>query len=167
MNFLPVSSHDLIQLARVEKELFQEDAFGIFVLLHYLQNNVFFEKIIDEKDAIIGFGIITKFDPEVLNPKERDLINIIKVPNKQIAHLVDIAIRKEFWNLGYGSCLLQHFYKELSKKKYKILYLEVDSSNTRAIRFYTQHSFTSIGVIKSYYSNGNNAILMVKQLENF
>jgi ribosomal-protein-alanine N-acetyltransferase len=167
MKIQSVSSNDLISIARIEKELFNEDAFGIFVLLHYLQNHLFFEKIVDEKNTIIGFGIITQFDPDVLNPNEKKLIGAVQKQREQIAHLVDFAIRKEFWSMGYGTCLLQHFGEELKEKKIKILYLEVDSNNTRAIRFYKNNSFTSLGTIKSYYSNGNNALTMVKQLERF
>ena len=167
MNFHQVSSDDLVYLARLEKDLFQEDAFGVFLLLHYMQNHLIFEKLIDVDDTLIGFGIITKFDPDFLNPNEKDIIDLTKNRTSEIAHLVDFAIRKEYWSMGYGSTLLLHFCKELSKKKIKTLYLEVNSNNSRALRFYTHHSFKPIGTIKSYYSNGNDAIIMVKELENF
>ena len=167
MSIKPVRNEDLLHLARVEKELFEEDAFGVFLLLHYLQNHLFFEKIITGSKEIIGFGILSQFNPSVLNPHEMEYIGDLQKNHKQIAHLVDFAIRKKYWNQGYGSILLQHFIKLLIEKQYDLLYLEVDLSNTRALHFYKTHSFKEIGTIKSYYSTGNDAVLMVKLLERF
>ena len=167
MSIKPVQNVDLIHLSRIEKELFEEDAFGVFLLLFYLQNHLFFEKIVTESDDIIGFGIISLLNPAALNPHEMEYVGNIFDKNKKIAHLVDFAVRKKFWNKGFGTTLLNHLTIKLIKKEFDFLYLEVDSSNTRAVQFYQHHTFKEIGVIKSYYSTGHDAILMLKQLERF
>lgn len=167
MRIQPVQNGDLLFLSKIEKELFEENAFGVFLLLHYLQTHVLFEKIIDNSDDIIGFGIVTRFNPAVLNPHEIRFIEDIHKTNHQIAHLVDFAIRKKFWDLGYGTTLLRHLITSLIKKKFEYLYLEVDSSNSRAVHFYISNGFREIGTIKSYYSTGNDAILQLKKLEIF
>ncbi|MHA1110751.1 MAG: GNAT family N-acetyltransferase [Promethearchaeota archaeon] len=167
MSIKPVQNDDLIHLSRIEKELFEEDAFGVFLLFHYLQNHLLFQKIIKDSDEIIGFGIISRLNTDVLNPHEMDYVNSLLKDNKKIAHLVDFAIRTQYWNKGYGSILLQHFIKTLFKEGYDFLYLEVDSSNTRAVQFYKKREFQEIGIIQSYYSTGHNAILMIKILERF
>ena len=74
MSIKPVQNDDLIHLARIEKELFEEDAFGVFLLFHYLQTHLLFQKIINESDEIIGFGIISQFNPAVLNPHEMEYV---------------------------------------------------------------------------------------------
>ena len=132
-----------------------------------MQNHLLFEKIVEDSDEIIGFGIISRFDPAVLNPHEMQYIKDIQTKKRKIAHLVDFAVREKFWNKGFGTNLLQHLFTKLIEKHYDYLYLEVDSSNTRAIQFYTHHSIKEIGIIQSYYSTGNDAILMIKQLEKF
>ena len=57
MKITPVQHEDLLQLSRIEKDLFEEDAFGVFLLLHYLQNHLLFDKIVEKPNEIIGFGI--------------------------------------------------------------------------------------------------------------
>ena len=167
MSIKPVQNDDLIHLSRIEKELFEEDAFGVFLLYHYLQNHLFFQKIINDSDEIIGFGIISKLNTAVLNPHEMEYVDNLLEDDKKIAHLVDFAIRTQYWNKGYGSFLLKHFIKTLIEERYDFLYLEVDSANTRAVQFYKKSEFQEIGTIQSYYSTGHDAILMVKSLERF
>lgn len=167
MRIQSVQNDDLLQLSRIEKELFEEDAFGVFLLLYYLQDHLFFEKIVEKSDEIIGFGIISNFDTTVLNPHETEYIQDLQKEKRKVAHLVDFAVRKKYWNKGYGTVLLQHFILKLFEKKFDFLYLEVDSSNIRALQFYRKNNFKEIGNIQSYYSTGHDATLMVKQLERF
>ncbi|TFG20687.1 MAG: GNAT family N-acetyltransferase [Promethearchaeota archaeon] len=167
MRIKPVQNGDLIHLSRIEKELFKEDAFGVFLLFHYLQNHLLFQKIIDDSDEIIGFGIISQFNPALLNPHEMEYVDTLLKNKKKIAHLVDFAIRTQYWNQGYGTILLHQFITTLIEKGYDFLYLEVDSSNSRAFQFYKKCEFEEIGIIQSYYSTGHDAILMLKSLERF
>ena len=41
--------------------------------------------------------------------------------------------------------------------------LEVRETNLGARRFYERQGFKSVAIRKNYYSNGDNAILMVKE----
>ncbi len=167
MSIKSVQNEDLLYLARIEKELFNEDAFGVFLLLHYLHNHIFFDKIVSVENEIIGFGILSYFDLDVLNPHEIIFIKEMLNNQQKVAHLVDFAVRKKHWRQGYGTTLLNHFESRLIEKQFEQIYLEVDSSNYNALNFYKNHHFREIGTIKSYYSTGHNAILMVKQLEIF
>ena len=166
MKIQPVQNDDLLHLARIEKELFGADAFGPFLLYSYLEDHLLFDKILDGT-TLAGFGIITLFNPAVLNPHEIQYIEDMQNENRKVAHLVDFAVRKKYWNRGYGTTLLQHLITKLMDKGFEFLYLEVDSSNTRALQFYTHHSFKEIGTIHSYYSNAHDAKIMLKQLERF
>jgi len=164
MKIFQVINKDLLTLAEIEKELFREDAFGVFLLFHYLEDHILFDKILNEQNAIIGFGIIADLQPTVLNPHELKYIEEIRNQVSMVAHLVDLAIRTKYWGNGYGHTLLTHFFQKLEEKNYQYIYLEVDTTNFRAIQFYQIHGFKEIGSIQSYYSTGHNAILMLKQL---
>jgi ribosomal protein S18 acetylase RimI-like enzyme len=167
MSIKSVRNEDLLTLARIEKELFEEDAFGVFLLLFYLQNHLLFEKIVTSNNEIIGFGIITLFNPTTLNPHEKEFVTNLFDNHKKIAHLVDFAVRKNYWNKGFGGTLLNHLVHDLIEKEFDFLYLEVDASNRRALQFYKHLTFKEIGTIKSYYSSGRDACLMLKKLERF
>ena len=43
--------------------------------------------------------------------------------------------------------------------------LQVDVSNRNAVRFYNKHGFTLVRKLPNYYANGNDAYLMVKELQ--
>ncbi|MHA1870034.1 MAG: GNAT family N-acetyltransferase [Promethearchaeota archaeon] len=53
-----VTKDDLYDIYEIEKELFGEDAFEIFLLHQYLKDNYLFIKAIDDANQIIGFSII-------------------------------------------------------------------------------------------------------------
>ncbi|MBN2155027.1 MAG: GNAT family N-acetyltransferase [Candidatus Lokiarchaeota archaeon] len=164
MKILPVENKDLLDLADIEKELFKEDAFGVFLLFHYLENNIIFSKILNEEEVLIGFGIVAELNQTILNPHELKFIKKIENRKGSIAHLVDFAIRTEFWHKGYGTRLLNHLSNILREIHYDWFYLEVNTSNRRAIEFYKHNRFREIGTISAYYSTGQDAILMLKHL---
>lgn len=69
--------------------------------------------------------------------------------------IITIAVREDFRRSGVGSKLL----KSLLEAKTE-LFLEVRESNVNAISFYKKHGFSSVGVRKKYYPDGENAIIM-------
>lgn len=86
------------------------------------------------------------------------------IPGDDTAHLLKImiephkrgtAISKEFWNE-----ILVH----LRSLNYQSIYLEVEASNSRAIRFYEKSGFKLLRKNKAYYSNGEDALIMTMTL---
>ncbi|MFA6755334.1 MAG: ribosomal protein S18-alanine N-acetyltransferase [Bacilli bacterium] len=80
------------------------------------------------------------------------------------ATICQIAIKKEERNKGYASFLLEDAIKDLKSKKVEFLTLEVRSENEGAIALYTKFDFKKITIKKGYYSNGDDAIYMMKGL---
>ncbi len=75
------------------------------------------------------------------------------------AHLLRIAIKREYRGKGYAKLLISKM-KESLPEGIEI-YLEVRDSNWRAIRFYESIGFKKIGVRKGYYTpEKEDAILM-------
>lgn len=73
--------------------------------------------------------------------------------------ILNFCVDREYQKQGIGNLL----YLEVIKNAVGIISLEVRESNTNAINFYKNRDFKAIAIRKNYYSNGENAILMVKE----
>lgn len=63
-------------------------------------------------------------------------------------------------NKGYGSNLIKYALDYLDGS---IITLEVRESNSSAIHVYEKYGFKKVTIRKNYYSNGENAILMIRE----
>lgn len=95
----------------------------------------------DETSQITGFALILCSEIE------------------RLQHILKIAVVKKYRNSGVGSHLLE---KAILDRPNWSLYLEVASSNTTAIEFYKKLKFKVISVKKHFYSNGENAFVMMR-----
>ncbi len=108
--------------------------------------------------------------------KLKDLILITALNNDQIigyvlfltqpidsfAHLIQIAIEKEFRGKGLSKVLLEKSFFEINKQSIKTIQLEVSVTNEIAINLYQKMGFTTSRSIAKFYSNGEDAYIMLK-----
>lgn len=73
-----------------------------------------------------------------------------------------IAIRKEYRNKGIASCLLEKMFNDLKDKDVVVSTLEVRTHNLSAINLYTKHGYFKEVIKPNYYSNGDDALYMIK-----
>lgn len=88
--------------------------------------------------------------------------NVIGYINAWISdntEILNFCVEPSYQNKGIGSLL----YNEVEKNKVGIISLEVRESNHNAIKFYKNKGFKEVAIRKNYYSNGENAILMIKE----
>ena len=79
--------------------------------------------------------------------------------------IYSMAVAPEFRRRGFGEILLTSAMKHLAVK-YRRVYLLVDEKNEGAIRLYHKVSFKETGnVVERYYPNGDDAIEMVRGLD--
>ena len=71
----------------------------------------------------------------------------------------DDKVRKK----GYASKLLDYMVEKCLELTN--ITLEVDVNNKNAINLYKKYGFIDVGVRKKYYSNGNDALLMMKEMK--
>ncbi len=71
-----------------------------------------------------------------------------------------IAVRPPFRRKGIAQQLLTHLYKECSIGD--SIFLEVRDSNKSARNLYSKEGFVENGIRKNYYTDGSDAILMMK-----
>lgn len=87
-------------------------------------------------------------------------------PPLPVGHLVSIAVKREYRRRGIGSALLRRTIEVVSGRyNANSIYLEVRVSNEPAIRLYEKHGFVKARVVSGYYSDGEDAYIMVKRLK--
>ena len=73
--------------------------------------------------------------------------------------------RAEIKDLPEINHLLEEVLKDAKAKKIRTLTLEVRASNEKAINFYKKFGFKITLVKEAYYSNGEDAIYMIKEVQ--
>jgi ribosomal-protein-alanine N-acetyltransferase len=77
------------------------------------------------------------------------------------AHIISLAVKREFRRHGFGKLLLIELVIEAVKREAEIVTLEVRVSNYEAQRLYLQYGFISKGVRRAYYTdNREDALIM-------
>lgn len=134
---------DLDQVEAIEKQCFS-DPWTLDSMQYELQGNPFSTPyvLLDDEDrkTIIGYAYLW-------------------VTFEQ-AQLANIAIDPKYRKQNKGSQLLKHLIEVAKAQECETMTLEVRVSNQTAIALYEKFGFTPINVIKRYYSDGEDAILM-------
>ena len=76
-------------------------------------------------------------------------------------HIINVAIDIPFQHKGYGRFLLKNILKEDSDDTN--VFLEVKEANFPAVKLYTDLGFKEVQRKDDYYSDGSNAIFMLKR----
>ncbi len=77
-------------------------------------------------------------------------------------HILNVAVHPDFRRMGIAQKMLDFLFRESQKEGIKFYYLEVRVDNTPAINFYKKNGFKELGLRKGYYSDGTNALVMVR-----
>ena len=81
------------------------------------------------------------------------------------ATITKVSIAPELQSKGLGSILMQDLIKRCEQADVVTIDLEVRESNLHAIGLYQHFDFQSASIRKNYYSDGENAILMIKKMK--
>ena len=79
--------------------------------------------------------------------------------------ICQIAVHPELQHYGLGSQLMNEVIKDAKTKKVRTLTLEVRAGNEKAINFYLKHGFKKELVKPHYYNNGEDAVYMIRNVE--
>ena len=79
--------------------------------------------------------------------------------------ICQIAIHPELQGNKLGSELMKEIIADAKAKKVRTLTLEVRATNEKAIKFYLKHGFNISHVKEQYYSNGEDAIYMILEVQ--
>ncbi len=148
MRINAVSLKDLDEIFRLESNTFKKDAFSKTSILNLILKNTLFLKLIDNETSnkIVGFIIVIQ--------DREDRIN-----------LINLLIRKQYQNKGYGSYLLKYTLNKIKEmNNIEVIVLNVNSKNEVAIFLYQKFGFRIVQKIENYYRQKKNAYLMILKI---
>ena len=81
------------------------------------------------------------------------------------AHILNVCVRDEYRNLGFGRRLLEHLLERAAAAGVAEAFLEVRPSNLAAIRLYQRLGFEQIGIRRGYYQapDGREDAIVLKR----
>ena len=80
------------------------------------------------------------------------------------ATICQIAVHPNFQRKAIGSEILNEVFKDCYAARVRNITLEVRESNNKGICFYKKHGFKQYLTKLGYYTNGENAIYMIKEV---
>lgn len=83
-------------------------------------------------------------------------------PAEKLAWIATFCVAPEYQRLGIGGALLKACEEGLDVPRVR---LSVRTSNQAAIRLYLGFGYQKVGLWKSYYQNGEDALVMEKLLQ--
>jgi ribosomal-protein-alanine N-acetyltransferase len=146
--FRPMSEEDLPAVLAIERDLFP-DPWPRWMFLEDIRGG---EHGADRALAIVGeeageiacYGIVWRVGPEF--------------------HIANMAVRRRRQGAGVGKRLLDYVLEEGERWRCAVATLEVRPSNDRALRLYRSRAFREVAVRRGYYRNGEDALVMLREL---
>ncbi len=136
---------DIEALSLIENEVFNKDRFSKHMLTTL---------------CIYCYTVIAYIDNEPIGYVS------VCIENRDTAHIVSIAVREKYRRRGIGKKLICIVLKKLAEMNISEVILEVRVSNEVAINFYKKFNFKIVKVLKNYYSDGEDAYLMILERSN-
>ncbi len=140
----PMEKDDLEAVEIIEQQSF-DDCWSIDSFEFEIVGNEFsYPMVLEQEGEIIGF-----------------LVYWVMFEQAQIAN---IAISPAFRGQGLGHVLMEYALKAAKESGAETFTLEVRPSNLNAKRLYESHDFTFLHRVKGYYSDGEDALVMIRIL---
>lgn len=133
---------DLKAITQLEKELFSSDPWNEDAFRPDLENDIADLMVLKDEEEVIGYYDIWYMFEN--------------------ADIVSIAIKKEYQGRKLGELLLKDLIKRCIRKNVEFIHLEVKTTNEVAYNLYKKYDFIEVRRREKYYSDGTQAIDMVK-----
>ena len=91
-------------------------------------------------------------------------INVLECEGENGREYNILNIASKVKNNGYATKLIEKVLEKAKHEGIVNVWLEVDSKNERAIKLYTKLGFKQIAIRKKYYKNGNDALILRKEV---
>lgn len=150
----PCKMEDLKEVHAIEQRNFPSPWPKFWFENLYLQNSVDFLVAMDDGD-ILGYAIARM---------ERKF-ELWKLRFGEQGRLLKIAVKKKARRQGIGTSLMQAMIARLMDRGASDIWLEVRTRNTEARKFYLAMGFEEKELVKDYYLNGDDAVIMAKSFQ--
>ncbi len=130
---------------------------------HY-SNSFFIELLMDSPETFL----VAEHDKTIIGyimcRIEYGFSSLKKIKLSRKGHIVSFAVKKEYRNRTIGKTLVKQALIGMKSKKCSEAYLEVRVNNLAAINLYQSIDFTIATTLEKYYRDGQNALLMSKDI---
>ena len=134
---------DLGAIAALEAECFS-DPWNMRMLAESFLSGHFFGSLLEENGIITAYGGMSVVEDE--------------------AEVQLIATAEMYRRCGRGGKILEDLIGEAKRRGVRRMFLEVRVSNAPAMMLYLKHSFRGLYARVRYYADGEDAIVMMKEL---
>jgi len=145
---------DLESVITINKVCLPENYSPDFFMEHHWENPKIF-LVAQVGDKVVGYNMC-RIEFGISNIK-RDFA--------KKGHVISIAVLEDYRGMGIGQRLMEGGMKNVRESGASEIYLEVRQSNLPAIQLYRKLGFRAVRVLEGYYRDGENAYLMVANLE--
>lgn len=140
VKFRRMQINDIDAVYYIEKDLFT-DVWSKSSFIYEINNEEYsFPYVLYLNETIIGYFVCWYYQKEL--------------------HIGNVAVESKMQGKGYGKLLVEKIFELFPD--YDQAYLEVNINNTAAIGLYEKFGFKILSTRKSYYINGEDALIMVK-----
>jgi ribosomal-protein-alanine N-acetyltransferase len=146
LQFRKMQHQDIAEVYQIECDLFQ-DPWSYESFIRDVEDEQIASAFVVENAItaeIAGYAICWKYSAEI--------------------HIGNVAVSRKWQRQGIGTFILNNLLEYF--KDVEISYLEVREHNQPAISLYQKFGFETTYVRKSYYPDGENALVMVKKIIN-
>ncbi len=144
MNGREWTFQDLNAIAELEKECFSVEPWNVRMLAESFLSGRFFGSLLEEDGMITAYGAISVTEDE--------------------AELELIATAEMYRRCGRAKKIMEDLMAEARRRGAKKMFLEVRVSNSAALLMYLNDGFSGVYARSRYYPDGEDAIVMKKEL---
>lgn len=149
---------DIADITQMDAECFAGERWSFSMFASSFEQDGFFGELCEEEDP--GLAVLSQN-----NEKTTALVAYGCVQCAfDSCDLLSIAVSHEYRKQGIGRVMLRRLIGGAKRRGMEQMFLEVRQSNEPAKKLYTSEGFQEVGIRKKYYPDGENAIVMVKDL---
>lgn len=142
--FRSMTQNDASVVVEIERTLFADPWPSESFVREPFENDMSFAFVAENESEIIGYIMGWYIEREV--------------------HIGNVAVKGQYQRRGVGTYLIESLLEYFFN--FEICFLEVRETNHVAQKLYEKFGFKKVYIRKSYYDNGENALIMSKQREN-
>lgn len=144
MNIRAWKYADILKISELEKECFPDEPWSFQMLVSSFESETFYGVLAEDGDEVVGYGGITV--------------------TYDTADIANVAVTEAFRHSGVGSAVLAELLSVARSHGAQKVFLEVRVSNAAAMSLYLKNGFKGVYARTRYYSNGEDCIVMAKEL---
>ena len=144
MTFRPWKFEDILKISQLEKECFPAEPWSYRMLADSFASDNFSAVLCDDDGEIAAYGGISM--------------------GYDTADIDNIAVAERYRRCGLGGKILESLIAVAKEKGASKVFLEVRVSNVAAMSLYLKHGFRGVYARTRYYTDGEDCLVMAKDI---